>query len=173
MDKVIVLLSLVFFGVSAGWAQVPPTDPATQGSLDPNAPALKNEVPAEEQITRIQSFLEPFEYDRERVRDPFEAQASSAPLKPGEVYGPFLELQQYRLSEYRLKGLVWRTDNPIAIFSSPDKKDFRLTIKDYIGENFGYIAMIREKEVVVIQTIEENNRRYSTTKVVFLDKSKE
>ena len=42
-------------------------------------------------------------------------------------------------------------------------------IKDYIGENFGYVATIREKEVVVIQTIEENEKRYSTTKVVFLE----
>ena len=152
--------SILIFSTVA-FAQVPPpTETGTEALVEP-------EVPAVEQITRIQKYLEPFKYDRETVRDPFEAQASSAPLKPGQVYGPFLEEQRFRLSEYTLKGLVWRTKNPIAIFRSPDKKDYRLSIKDYIGENFGYIATIREKEVVIIQTIEENNRRYSTTKVVF------
>ena len=57
----------------------------------------------------------------------------------------------------------------LALFVGPGGKQYRLGIKDYIGENFGYIATIREKEVVIIQTIEENQKRYSTTKVVFLN----
>ena len=64
--------------------------------------------------------------------------------------------------------MLWETDKPIAVFQDPKGIEYRLGIKDYIGENFGYIAMIREKEVIVIQTIEDNNKRYSTTKVVFL-----
>jgi len=144
-----------------------PEDPNAQAA--PGADETGEEVSGQERISEIQNFLKPFEYVRDDVRDPFETQGSSNPLQPGQVYGPFLNLQKYRLSQFRLKGLLWGAKNPVAIFRAPDKKDYRLRIKDYIGENFGYIAMIREKEVVVIQTIEENGRRYSTTKVVFLE----
>jgi Tfp pilus assembly protein PilP len=128
------------------------------------------EITGQKRISAIQRFLQPFEYDREVYRDPFETQGFVNPLEPGQVYGPFLKLQNYRLSDFRLKGLLWGIKDPVAVFRAPDKKDYRLRIKDYIGENFGYVAMIREKEVVVIQTIEEDGKRYSTTKVVFLDK---
>jgi len=161
----LLFVALTFLSSVSAFAQTPPVNPAQPGA--PAAPVL--EVSGEVQISEIQSFLKPFVYDREQLRDPFEMQGSSSPLEPGQVYGPFLEMQRHKLSEYSLKGLLWKTDKPVAIFRSPDGVDHRLTIKDYIGENFGYIAMIREREVVVIQTIEEDNRRYSTTKVVFLE----
>ena len=121
------------------------------------------------QVSKIKTFLAPFEYNGAELRNPFQNQGSIAPLRPGEVYGPFLEEQNYSLSQFRLKGLLWKTDRPMALFEGPKGKQYRLGIKDYIGENFGYIATIREKEVVIIQTIEENQKRYSTTKVVFLN----
>lgn len=123
----------------------------------------------EKKISDIQKFLAPFEYNREDLRDPFETLGSSTPLRPGQVYGPFLPLQVHPLSQYHLKGLLWGARKPVAIFRGPEGEEYRLSVKDYIGENFGYIATIREKEVVVIQTIEENEKRYSTTKVVFLE----
>jgi Tfp pilus assembly protein PilP len=146
-----------------GHAQEPPP-----GSAQAATPE-EEEVRPKEKISKIQMYLKPFTYDREIYRDPFEAQTGQAPLEPGQVYGPFLEIQTFRLSDFTLKGLLWDTENPVAIFQAPNEKIYKLTIKDYIGENFGYIATIREKEVVVIQTIEENDRRYSTTKVVFLE----
>ncbi len=119
-------------------------------------------------ISEIRSYLKPFDYDGESLRNPFEAPIEAKPLVPGEVYGPFLKLQRFSLEKMKLKGLVWNSENPVAIFRAPDGTDYKLRIKDHIGENFGYIAAIREKEVVVIQTVEENGKRYSTTKVVFL-----
>ncbi len=116
-------------------------------------------------ISIIQNYLKPMIYNRE-TRDPFEKPA--IPLKMGQIYGPFLETQNYNLDGFILKGLIWKATNPRAIFQGPGNKEYRLTVKDHIGENFGYIATIREREVVIIQTIEENNKRYSTTKVVFL-----
>jgi Tfp pilus assembly protein PilP len=161
-----IMVSFIILCSFSLWAQTPPIEP-----INPNdavaiaAQAKKNAVL---EPTEIQSFLAPFYYDRERFRDPFEAQGSGNPLSPGQVYGPFLQMQTYNLSEFQLKGLLWNTDKPVAVFKAPDGKEHRLKVKDYIGENFGYIASIREKEVVVIQTIEEDNKRYSTTKVVFL-----
>ena len=85
------------------------------------------------------------------------------------VYGPFLESQDHQLSNFTLKGLIWKTKTPLAIFKGPGDREYRLRVKDYIGENFGYIATIREKEVVVIQTVERGYKRYSMTKVIFLE----
>lgn len=120
----------------------------------------------EEKFSFIIENMKPFEYDPLKNRNPF-----IKPLDIGAMdyfYGPFLKTQTYNLKDYRLKGLIWKTRDPKAIFESPSREEYRLSIKDYIGEDFGFIATIREKEVVVIQTIEKDKKRYSTTKVVFL-----
>ncbi len=166
MDKFLHFLLVLFFVAPAMGQKPPAGTPGQPGAAEANA---EPEESGEEKISEIQTFLQPFQYNREEFRDPFETQGSGSPLKPGQVYGPFLPLQTYRLSQFKLKGLMWGMKRPIAIFRDPDGGEHRLRIKDYIGENFGYVAMIREKEVVIIQTIEENQRRYSTTKVVFLE----
>ena len=173
MVKGLLIFLLLSFG-TLSLGQTPPPAPPPVGVVPPGgSPEVGAKAPieesGEEKISDIQQFLKPFEYNREEVRDPFETQGSATPLQPGQVYGPFLPLQTFRLQQFKLKGLIWSNKNPVAIFKAPDGKDYRLRIKDYIGENFGYVASIREKEVVVIQTIEENERRYSTTKVVFLE----
>ncbi len=170
VKSIIFILCLLIFQVSWGQPQPNPTpSPApNQGGAPGETPAVPEES-GEEKISEIQQYLQPFQYNREEYRDPFETQGSGSPLKPGQVYGPFLPLQTYRLSEFKLKGLMWGIKNPVAIFRAPDGEEYRLGVKDYIGENFGYVATIREKEVVIIQTIEENQKRYSTTKVVFLE----
>ena len=119
-------------------------------------------------ISKVQQYFSPFEYDPEKFRDPFEPQVSGDTLSE-RVYGPFLESQNHKLSNFVLKGLIWKTQTPVAIFRGPGDREYRLRIKDYIGENFGYIATIREKEVVVIQTVERGYKRYSMTKVIFLE----
>ncbi len=159
-----------FLIVSVAWGQTPTGKPANPGAtVQPGAEPAEPEVSGKERVSEIKSFLQPFRYIRDEFRDPFETQGAGNPLKPGQVYGPFLPLQTVRLAKFKLKGLLWGTKDPVAIFLAPDGQEHRLGIKDYIGENFGYIATIREKEVVIIQTIEENQRRYSTTKVVFLE----
>lgn len=162
---------IIFFLFTFAWGQVDSELPVDQEPVNQaeQAPPVEPEPLVE--MSKIQTFLRPFVYDRDKFRDPFEAQGAGTPLKVGQVYGPFLEIQTYNLNSFKLNGLMWKTKNPVAIFQAPNGNEYRLRIKDYIGENFGYIASIREKEVVVIQTIEEGNRRYSTAKVVFLESS--
>ncbi len=145
--------------------------PSSQQKVTPEKQEeTETEKPPQEedtdQISAIQDYIKPMLYKRDQYRDPFEKPAT--PFKMGQIYGPFLEAQNHNLDSFKLKGLIWKTRKSKAIFQGPDNKEYRLTIKDYIGENFGYIAAIREKEVVIIQTMEKNNIRYSTTKVVFL-----
>lgn len=171
MVKILLLFFYVTTITSAICAQTS-VAPFTETSV----PTLKEADPGADkvedtptQISKIKTFLAPFVYVGSELRNPFQNQGGAAPLNPGEVYGPFLNVQDFTLSQFKLKGLLWKTDRPMALFEGPKGEQYRLGIKDYIGENFGYIATIREKEVVIIQTIEENQKRYSTTKVVFLN----
>lgn len=129
---------------------------------------LQEEVVPEVEVKSIRSYLAPFSYDSDNLRNPFVHPEFAIPLKPGEVYGPFLPLQLFSLNQLKVNGLFWNTSKPKAIITTPDGKTYDVGLKDYIGENFGYIASIREKEVVVIQTLEEEGQRYTTTKVLFL-----
>lgn len=120
------------------------------------------------EVKSIQTYLAPYYYEEDKLRNPFVHPELAIPLKPGATYGPFLPLQQYKLSQLKVNGLFWNTTRPKAIISIPGGKKFDLGIKDYVGENFGYVASIREKEVVIIQTLEEQGQKYTTTKVLFL-----
>ncbi|MCB0378899.1 MAG: pilus assembly protein PilP [Bdellovibrionales bacterium] len=119
-------------------------------------------------FSSIASYLAPFNYEGDRLRNPFVPPELAIPLKPGRVYGPFLPLQQFDLADLKVNGLFWNTSKPKAIIATPDGKTYGIGIKDYIGENFGYVASIREKEMVIIQTISEGDQKFSTTKVMFL-----
>ena len=141
---------------------------ASQGVNGAGQPGAKPEKKEESTISQIRRLLAPFIYNRSGLTDPFETRSAQQGLVAGKIYGPFLKNQNYRLSSFKLVGLLWGIDDPVALFSR-NNKVVRLGLKDYIGENFGYIASIREKEVVIVQTIEENGRRYSSTKVLFLE----
>lgn len=167
VEVAVVNLLCLLFIFTVGWAQ----DESAESSESTETSVQQEEnQDSQIEIEELQSYMTPFVYDKDRFRDPFESQGGAGPLSAGQTYGPFLPLQKNRLSEYKLKGLLWKTERPLAVFADPKGAEFRLEIKDYIGENFGYIASIREKEVVVIQTIEEDNKLYSTTKVLFLEK---
>jgi|GEM_PF-2521866 len=123
-----------------------------------------------ESLENIRAYLKPFVYDSSVLRDPFSPPEIPIPLVKGEMYGPFLPLQSYRIEDLTLKGLIWNVKKPKAIVSAQDGKfTYRVGLKDYIGENFGYVAAIREKELVIVQTIEDDGHRYSTTKVMFFN----
>ena len=142
------------------------------GQAHAQQPEPEQEQKESIEVESIQKYIAPFYYDGRMVRDPFSAPEIAIPLKPGRVYGPFLPLQSYRLEDLSLKGIFWNIKTPKAIIRTPKGVSYHVGIKDYVGENFRYVAMIREKEVVIIQTIENQGQRYSTTKVLFLKNSR-
>jgi len=149
----------------------------TWGQPGPNPVGVAGaEAPLEDPNTTeyasITSYLAPFVFRGDGGRDPFRAPEIAIPLERGALYGPFLPLQKYRIEELTLKGLFWDIKNPKALVADPKGKVFRLGLKDYVGENFGYVASIREKELVIIQTLNESGNRYSTTKVMFFKKAR-
>ena len=144
MMKIIMILSLIVGPIHA------------QQPTKSTAPEEYKKFSPEE-YSSIQSYLEPFIFRGNDLRNPFKPPEINIPLVPGELYGPFLPLQSFRLENLRVKGLFWDIKKPTALIEAPQKQLHRVGIKEYIGENFGYIASIREKEIVVIQTLEEDN----------------
>ena len=101
----------------------------------------------------IQSSIAPFIYEYGKQKDPFDdptIQEHSA--ESGVVVIPKTPPEEYDLKEIKLKGIIWDTQTPKALFELPSLAGYYTLIKgDKIGKN-GIIFEIREDEVVVVET---------------------
>lgn len=119
----------------------------------------------------VKRLTEPFNYERANKRDPFLLpEAKEAPLLPGSFFGPFLPLQELKLSDVVIKGIIMDNVKPKAIIQMNDVKGkpvlMRIGIGDYLGENFGVIQAIRDGKVIVVQTLGEGERKSTSTVVL-------
>ncbi|MCB0342833.1 MAG: pilus assembly protein PilP [Bdellovibrionales bacterium] len=133
-------------GDNAGAAPVPPPSPAA------------NELP----------FLEPYNYNPEGRRDPFEPFTTIQVTVgvDGPAAGPMLPLQQFDLGQIKLIGIMWDVKDPKAMFLDPNNEVHTLRKNDRLGRSNGYIAVIREGEVVIVETARIRGELLYTTRVV-------
>lgn len=116
-------------------------------------------------------FLQPYKYDAENRRDPFRSFTfGSAEAGPGEPVGPILPLQRYDLDDLKLIGIMWDVRSPKAMFLDPNKEVHTLGKDDRIGRNNGYIAVIREGEVVVVEAEKIRDELVYTSRVLKMDR---
>ncbi len=132
--------------------------PSKEASVVPTASTPKELLP----------FLNPFDYDPRGRRDPFVPPAVDRPLSQGVVRGPFLPLQRFDLEKLKLTGIIWDVVHPKAMITDPEGKVYIVGPNTKVGKNNGYIAVIREGEVVVVETSEEDGRLSSSSKVLKL-----
>lgn len=121
------------------------------------------EVP---RFTDFQSFLEPFIYDPKNRKDPFKPYVEVEPIDNGELQGPLLPLQRFDTSEIKLVGIIWDVKAPKAMFLDPTNTVHIIGKNERIGRNNGYIAMIREGEVVVVEATRKDDEVVYTTTVM-------
>ena len=109
-------------------------------------------VPSE-WLLDIQSSVAPFIYEYGTQKDPFEDPTIQEEIKTeGVIVIPKTPPEEYDLKEIRLKGIIWHTQTPKALFELPSSAGYYTLIKgDKIGKN-GVIFEIREDEVVVVET---------------------
>lgn len=163
-------------------AQQPPSETALKETPEPGVapePSMDNS-PVEElfqptpQKVGIEKLLSPFSYDPTVFRDPYRRPEGRLPLVERPLYGPFLPEQQYRLEDLDLRGVLMSSTSPKALIAVNLKegktKIYRIGIKGYIGENFGYVAKILPSQVVIVQTKEQKGKTYSTTKTLSIEK---
>lgn len=139
-----------------------PSDP--MGVVEDSAQDLQQ---ATAQGSLVKRLTEPFDYARENKRDPFQLpESKESPLILGAYFGPFLPLQEIRLSDVKLKGILMDRTKPkaiIEIMENGKPKLIRVRVGDFLGENFGVIQAIREGKIIIVQTLGEGDQKSTST----------
>ncbi len=81
-------------------------------------------------------------------------------------------LEQYDLKALEIVAIVWDNAKPKALIQDPDKGIHSVVKGQRIGKNEGYIAEIREGEIVVVELFDLNGKIIKEPFVMCIDKSK-
>jgi type IV pilus assembly protein PilP len=98
----------------------------------------------------LQGIIEDYNYVSEGKRDPF--MPLSGLENSGATIGPMFPLQRFDLDQLKLVGIIWDVKNPKAMILDPQGKSYVVKVNERIGRNSGYVARIREGELVVVES---------------------
>jgi len=115
----------------------------------------------------LSDIIEDYNYNARDKRDPF--QPFEHPKGVGGIVGPLWPLQAFDLDQLHLVGIIWDVKSPKAMITDPTGKGYVVRVNERIGRNNGYIARIREGEIVVVESITNLEGKLSyTTKLLKL-----
>ncbi|MAF91001.1 MAG: pilus assembly protein PilP [Bdellovibrionota bacterium] len=128
-------------------------------------------IDGQKQNTIDLKFLnEEYKYDETDRKDPFAPyEAPRAVFNSTQPIGPMLPLQRFNVEELSVQGIIWGVENPTAMVVAPDKKIYYVKEREKIGKNNGYIAQIREGEVVIVESFLYNGEITSQVKILPID----
>ncbi|MBX9769117.1 MAG: pilus assembly protein PilP [Bdellovibrionales bacterium] len=134
--------------LATGSSPLAPPTPKLSGSADP-----------------FEGLLEDFQYDPVGKRDPF------APFSPPKIgtqgmVGPVFPLQRFSIEQLKLQGIIWDVNSPKALVVDPSNRAHIIVKDDRIGQRNGYVAQIREDEVIIVESIDLNGRTIYQTRVL-------
>jgi type IV pilus assembly protein PilP len=176
------LVVVLMFVAWRAFGQDPSQDPSQMPQGDQlqapppvgaDAPAGQAEGSATPQESPLSSLMQPYEYLDLGRKDPFQKPNIEKPLPPGAFHGPVLPLQKYALAELQLIGIIWDVSRPRAMLKDPQGKVHILGPNAKIGNQNGYIAAIREGELVVVETSEDDGKLRSDVRIVKLSQGKD
>lgn len=144
---------------------------------EPSEPSKSASDPAVQQ-TAIEAPENDFVFDPTGLRDPFKPYKTFV-RKPQPVLSEadrltrkkeieLSELQSLDLSTVQLVAVVWDTASPRAMIRTRGGSLHTLRRNTKVGRNNGVVAAIREGEVVILESIEEDQRvfkQYVTLKM--------
>lgn len=132
----------------------PPISPTTAQTL--NLPA--------------RDFLEPYIFDaREGRRNPFRPLSLQGD-EDAMALGPATPLERFEVEELKLLAIMWDVRSPRAMLMDPNKEIHIVGKDDRIGRKKGYIATIREGEIVIVETSEFNGEAVYSTRIMQITK---
>lgn len=138
---------------------------ASDGTTEGNRENL-GQSSAEQIVLDYKLLTEPYIYDPRGRRDPFApVETRIAEQAEGTPIRPLLPLEKYELDQIELVGIIWDVTEPRAMFKDPTKKIHILSKDQRIGNNQGYIAVIREGEVVIVEASEQDGQVVYSTRV--------
>ena len=113
--------------------------------------------------------MTPYNYDLENRRDPFKEfrlDVRTEVTEEGVFVGPLRPLQRFELEMIIPVAIIWDVESPKAMFIDPTNEVHILGKDERIGKNNGYIAAIREGEVVVIETVKRKGQLSFKTSIL-------
>lgn len=127
-----------------------------QGQGEAPPPALeKVQQTSPEKISGssdLESLLLPFNYQSEGRRDPFKPYTPPL-MKSGDSVRPLNPLEQFDVDELKLVGILWDVRSPRAMVEDPQRQVHIVEKNERIGRNNGFVAAIREGELVVVESV--------------------
>ena len=150
---------------------------AAETNVDEENAAEENSEEDESAFDKVSPLLsdiiERYEYDSSNKRDVFKPYSVPKQFEySAAMQGPIMPLQRFTLDELQLVGIIWGGKKPMGMVTDGNKI-FYVKEKEKIGNNNGYIARIREGELVVIEEIldEDGKANYITRIMKILKKN--
>lgn len=110
---------------------------------------------------------EPMTYDAFDLPEPFQPRKIE-PDKAGLGTGPAPDLNRrkealeaYPLESLKMVGTLEKTRQRWALIKTPDNNLYRVKGGNYMGQNFGVVAMISESSVTLKELIQDTNGSWS------------
>jgi type IV pilus assembly protein PilP len=91
-------------------------------------------------------------YDPTGKRDPFKPFRAVIPNTGQKQTAALEPLQKFELDRLQIIGILWEVRTPRAMVKDPDGIVHTVVKNTRMGRNEGYVATIREGEIVVIET---------------------
>ena len=148
---------------------LPVTDPAVAPAAPTEATAPVAPLPAEMTDPLLEGFFEDVGYTSTDKRDPFLPYMSEALRLSQGPSVPLEPLQRFALAELKLVGIIWDVGTPKALIEDPTGKSHIIIENTKMGQELGYVAAIREGEIIVVeQLINPEGKKTFQTKVLKL-----
>jgi Tfp pilus assembly protein PilP len=151
--------------------------PVPSETAAPAAGATTVNSPSVEGSSFVSSLIKPFNYESANKRDPFAPpEVSLEAPRPVGLFGPLLAMQEVKLDEVKLKGIILNPTHPVALVQYPDPNKAgatlkaKISVKDYLGENFGVVSAIRDGQVIIVQTLDQGDKKSTTTRTLTIRK---
>jgi type IV pilus assembly protein PilP len=119
---------------------------------------------------------EGYHYDPAGRRDPFKPYGESQVIQQETPKGqaqeaptPTEPLQAFDVSQFKLLGIIWQVKDPKAMVADPSGRTYLIRKQTKIGRNSGFVAAIREGEVIVVEpSVGENGTQTAVTRILNL-----
>jgi len=140
----------------------------------PTAEETTQTVPSTPSRGVLEGIIEDYNYQSAGRRDPFLPYTAPRPKTSDEDLEEILSpLQTFDLDQLSLAGIIWDVKKPKALFLDPQGKGYIVSKLDKVGRNRGYVAEIREGEVVIVERNVAEGKTNFQTRVIRLERQNE